>query len=484
MSDTGTVIDPRLLESEQRYRAVIENASDMIQSVRPNGTFEFVNKAWLDRLGYTEDEVPALNIWSIIYPDSVEHCSLLFMQALQGAPLTDMTAIFMTKGGDPVPVEGSVTSRYVGDTIVATHGFFRDISERLRAKELEERNAKLEREQQARYLEKMAALGKLSAGLSHELNNPAAAAQRASGRLAESIAKRDELMIGLTQSGLQPEHWQAVHRLLEEVESQPTEQRPRDPLAISEQETAVEEWLDDHAVEDAWDVAPGFVQAGITVPRLEALVAELPSSALCPIMTWLSETLTVMELTDIIGRSSHRISELVNAVKGYSHMDRATEQEVDIHEGLESTIIILGHELKQVTVERDYDRAIPPVRVYGNTLNQVWTNIIDNAVDATDGHGVVTLRTRQQDGNAVVEIADNGSGISPEDITCIFEPFFTTKPQGEGTGLGLDTAWRIVTEEHGGTLDVESEPGHTVFRVTIPLAHTPASLANPATSST
>ncbi|HET8524168.1 MAG TPA: ATP-binding protein [Thermomicrobiales bacterium] len=482
MSDASTALDPRLVESEERYRAVIENASDMIQSIRPDGSFEFVNKAWLDKLGFTMEEVPGLIIWDIIHSDSVDHCSLLFTQALNGAPIENMTAIFKTKSGEPVPVEGSVTSRYVGDKIVATHGFFRDISERLRAEELEKQNAKLELEQQARFLEKMAALGKLSAGLSHELNNPAAAAQRASGRLAESMTKRDELMIQLTEAGLQPDHWRAINHVLREVGMAPAERGAQDPLAVSALETAIEEWLDDHEVDDPWDIAPGFVQAGITVDRLDALAAQLPEDAICPVMVWGSETLTVQELIDIIVRSSHRISELVSAVKGYSHMDRATEQEVDIHEGLDSTLIILGHELKQVTVTRDYDRSIPPVQVFGNTLNQVWTNIIDNAVDATDGRGTITIRTRQQNGNAIVEIADNGTGISPQDITCIFEPFFTTKPQGAGTGLGLDTAWRIVTEEHGGKLEVESEPGHTVFRVTIPLAHTHARLAKPSPS--
>ena len=464
-----TAVDPRLVESEQRYRAVIENASDMIQSVRPDGSFEFVNRAWLEKFGYTEDEVHSLNIWDIVHPDSVEHCQTLFVKAISGEPIDYMQTTFITKAGAPLPVEGNVTSRFLGDTVVATHGFFRDISERLRAQELEARNLQLEREQQARYLEKMAALGKLSAGLAHELNNPAAAAQRASSRMEESLTRRDAAMHSLTGQGFQAVHWQAIDRLMRTVATPNPAQNAPDPLWVSDQEAAIEEWLEDQDIDRAWDVAPGLVRVGVTQGRLEELAAALPPATLAAAIEWLTETLTIRELTEIIARSSHRISELVQAVKGYSYMDRATEQSAVVHDGLESTLIILGHRLRDVTIERDYQHDLPPVRVFGNTLNQVWTNILDNAIDATHGKGTITIRTRREDDAVVVEIEDNGDGIAPEDLACIFEPFFTTKPQGEGTGLGLDTVWRIVTEEHGGTIGVTSEPGRTTFRIALPL---------------
>ena len=463
--------DLRLIESEQRYQTVIQNASDMIQSVRPDGTFEFVNKAWHDRLGYTADDLSTLIVWDIIHPDAIEHCQSLFALAVTGESIPYMETMFRTKDGEKVPVEGNVSSRFLGSTVVATHGFFRDITERLRAQELEVRNVQLERDKQARYLEKMAALGKLSAGLAHELNNPAAAAQRAGSRLTESLTRRDSAMRELIGAGLAPDQWQAIETLLVDglVPGSLT------PLEISDRETAVEEWLEDHGVEGAWDLAPALVQAGIVADRLDAFATQVPAAALAAAVHWQAEGQAVREIAEIIVRSSHRISELVSAVKGYSYMDRATEQHVDIHEGLESTILILGHRLRDVTIARDYDRELPAIRVLGSSLNQVWTNILDNAIDATGGAGTVTIRTRREGDAAVVEIEDDGCGIPPEDQARIFEPFFTTKPQGQGTGLGLDTVWRIVNEEHGGTITVDSERGRTVFRVTLPLTEPGAS---------
>jgi PAS domain S-box-containing protein len=464
--------DPRLVESEQRYRAVIEYASDMIQSVRPDGTFEFVNQAWIKTLGYTPDDLKHMSIWDIIHPDSLAHCQELFMLAVGGAPINYMQAIFLGKDGSAIPVEGNVTSRFMGDTVIATHGFFRDISERLRAEELAERNAKLEREQQARYLEKMAALGKLSAGLAHELNNPAAAAQRAGSRLIDSLTKRDRTMRELVKEGFQLEHWLAVDALLQEMAERSSDKTELDPLAINDQETAVEEWLENHDIDRAWDLAPSLVQAGITVQQIEELAPHLPSQSLTCAIEWITETLSIKEVGDIVTRSSHRISELVSAVKGYSYMDRGAEQLVDIHEGIESTLLILGHRLRDITITRQYARGLPKIQVFGNTLNQVWTNILDNAIDAMNGKGTIAIRSYSEDDKLVVEIEDSGSGIAPEDLACIFEPFYTTKPQGQGTGLGLDTAWRIVTEEHGGMIDVTSQPGSTIFKITVPVVST------------
>jgi PAS domain S-box-containing protein len=461
-------VNARLVESEARYRAFIENASDMIQSVRSDGTFEFVNRAWLRKLGYEESDLPRLTIWDIIHQDSMDHCVAFVGLVMQGQTLDHVEATFVTSDGTPIPVEGDATPRFLDGKVVATHSFFRDVRDRLRARELEEQNAKLERERLARSLEKMAALGKLSAGLSHELNNPAAAAQRASDQLAESLKRRDAATRALIEAGLSPAGWNGLSSLFDRARAGAQQAGDLDPLEVSEREEAVEEWLQEQGVERAWEVAPRLVKIGVDAAALGDLGAGLPPPAVTAAVEWLGESVAVWDLADVVARSSHRISQLVGAVKSYSHMDRATELVVDVHDGIEDTLIILGHRLKDVTVRRDYDRTLTPVHALGNSLNQVWTNILDNAIDATDGRGTVTIRTRRDGDRLVVEFADDGTGISPEDLNCIFEPFYSTKPQGQGTGLGLDTVWRIVTEEHHGSVEVESEPGNTVFRVSLP----------------
>jgi PAS domain S-box-containing protein len=468
MHDEPSTVDPLLVESEERYRAVIENASDMIQSVRPDGTFEFVNRAWEQKLGYREGELDGMTVWDIIYPDQLEHCQLFFMKAMQGETLEDVRTTFRTSDGRPIPVEGSVTSRFIDGKIVATHAFFRDITERLRAEELEEQNARLEQEQHNRYLEKMAALGKLSAGLSHELNNPAAAAQRASARLAESLSERDAAARELTVCGLLKPQWDVLEQIVDAASERSHDEL--EPLAASQREEEIEGWLEDHDVANAWTLAPILVRAGIDEADLDRLTAVFPVEQLPPALKWICGAVAIRDEAEIVARSTRRISELVGAVKAYSFMDRVAEQEVDVHDGLENTLTMLAHKLRNVTIRREYDRRLPKVRAFGSGLNQVWTNVIDNAIDATNGEGTVTIRTRRDGDRVLVEVADNGCGIPVSDLRRVFEPFFTTKPQGAGTGLGLDIAWRIVTEEHGGTIEVESVPGNTVFRVSLPVA--------------
>jgi PAS domain S-box-containing protein len=467
-ADNQSAVDPLLVESEERYRAVIENASDMIQSVRPDGSFEFVNRAWEEKLGYKADQLDGMTIWDTIHPEEKDHCSVLFMKAMQGETLEEVRTRFIARDGTAVPVEGSVTSRFIDGQIVATHAFFRDISERLRAQELEERNTRLELEQQARYLEKMAALGKLSAGLSHELNNPAAAAQRASARMAESMDQRDAAARELTVCGLQKPQWDVLEEIVRG--SIGRAQDDLDPLEASKREEEIEQKLEEYEVADAWNLAPVLVRAGVGEAELSRLSEVFPVEQFGPALRWISGSVAIRDEAEIVGRSTRRISELVGAVKAYSFMDRAVEQEVDVHEGIENTLVILAHKVKNITIRREYDRSLPKVRALGSGLNQVWTNVIDNAVDATNGHGTITIRTRREGDRAIVEVADNGCGIPEGDVSRVFEPFFTTKPQGSGTGLGLDIVWRIVTEEHGGTIEVESVPGNTVFRASLPLA--------------
>jgi signal transduction histidine kinase len=281
----------------------------------------------------------------------------------------------------------------------------------------------------------------------------------------------------LMARGLSAEQWQALESLVAVSCQQLTAQRDLDPYEVSRREEALEGWLEEHDVGRAWELASVLVRAAVTEESLQRFAGVVPVAALPAAVRWIAESVAVRDQTDVIARSTRRISELVGAVKAYSFMDRAVEQEADVHEGLENTLTILAHRLKDATIRRDYDRSLPPVRAFGSGLNQVWTNVIDNAIDAMGGAGTIAIRTRRDGDRAVVEIADSGCGIPPEQLSRIFEPFFTTKEQGQGTGLGLDIAWRIVTEEHGGTIEAESSPGNTVFRVSLPLAGSRSPLA-------
>ena len=240
------------------------------------------------------------------------------------------------------------------------------------------------------------------------------------------------------------------------------------PLELSEREDELADWLDDHDVAESWKLAPTFAQYDLTSHALERVTRELGDDMLSNALTWLNAALGVQELVDEVEESTRRISELVKAIKSYSYMDQAPLQDVDIHEGLESTLTMLGHRLKGVEVRRQYDRNLPRITAYGGELNQVWTNLIDNAVDAMEGHGHLLLRTSHDADVVTIEIIDDGPGIPPELQGRIFEPFFTTKGVGKGTGLGLDICHRIVTRRHRGTIRCFSSPGETRFVVRLP----------------
>ncbi|HMD96435.1 MAG TPA: ATP-binding protein [Terriglobia bacterium] len=315
--------------------------------------------------------------------------------------------------------------------------------------------------------EKMAALGKLSAGLAHELNNPAAAAQRASVGLREALETVREASLRLARHSLTQEQRELIAAF--EIEAWHQKSAAADPLAQSDREEAIVAWLEQRQVPEAWKLAPVLADSGVDVGRLEVLAAGVGDRALPDALKRSSTLLTVFKLTVEIETSTRRISDLVRAIKEYSYMDQAPLQEVDVHQGIESTLTILGHWLKRgVTVVRDFDPSLPRVCAYGSELNQVWTNLIDNAIGAMHGEGELRIRTARENDCVLVEIGDNGPGIPQEIQPRIFEPFFTTKPVGEGTGLGLDTVYRIVTRHHG-DIRVESKPGDTRFRVRLPV---------------
>jgi len=325
--------------------------------------------------------------------------------------------------------------------------------------------------------DKLMALGKLSAGLAHELNNPAAAAQRATASLREALETVRDASIRLSRHALSPEQRETILHFEHEAQ-QFVAPIVVDPLAQSDREEHISTWLEERHVPDAWNLAPTLADAGIELPKLESLAAEIGDQVVTDALTRIASVLTIFKLIGEIENSTKRISDLVRAIKEYSYMDQAPLQEVDIHHGIESTLTILGHRLKRdVTVIRDYDPNLPRVCAYGGELNQIWTNLIDNALDAMNGKGELRIRSKRNLDRITVEIGDNGPGIPPEIQARIFDPFFTTKGVGQGTGLGLDTACRIARKHHG-DIRVVSKPGDTRFQVELPVTQ-PKAQASP-----
>ncbi|MGW3031604.1 ATP-binding protein [Streptomyces sp. NPDC001178] len=321
--------------------------------------------------------------------------------------------------------------------------------------------------------ERLLALGSLSAGLTHELNNPAAAAVRATATLRERVAKMRH-KLGVISAGPYPREALAnlievQERTAELVAKAPT----LSPLEAADREDALTDWLDDHGIPDGWRLAPTFVQAGLDVDWLDQVAADVDPEILPGAIGWLNYTVETELLMDEIEDSTTRISHLVDAAKQYSQLDRAPYQNADVHELLDSTLLMLSGKIgSRIEVVKDYDRTLPKIPAYPAELNQVWTNLIDNAVHAINsagGEGTLTVRTALDHDRLLVEFRDTGPGVPQEIRGRIFDPFFTTKPVGEGTGLGLDISWRIVVNKHHGTLQVDSEPGDTRFQVLLPL---------------
>jgi signal transduction histidine kinase len=324
--------------------------------------------------------------------------------------------------------------------------------------------------------EKLMALGKLSAGLAHELNNPAAAVQRAVSELLDRLHRLRDLTVRLVECGLDSAAiCGAVELRRRAGERRQTEGQRRDlvdPLALADREAALGDWLEEHGVDRPWVAAGTFAATGIVLDELDALAAQVPDAALRCVLNWLEGGLAAEGLLGDMAAASRRITELVAAVKSYSHMDEGQGTgEVDVPREIETTLTMLGHKMraKGVTVTREYAPDLPSICGFAGELNQVWTNLLDNALDAVPEGGHIGVRAARESDHLLIEIRDDGPGIPAEIQGHIWEPFFTTKSVGQGTGLGLDIALRIVTRRHGGSISLNSTPGDTRFAVRLPL---------------
>jgi signal transduction histidine kinase len=325
--------------------------------------------------------------------------------------------------------------------------------------------------------ERLLSLGRLSAGLTHELNNPATAAVRATAALRENVSKIRRKLAHLATADVDPKALMALTELQEAAVEKMAKAEKLTPVQVSEAEDEITDWLDDHGIDDAWDLAPPLVAAGVDTDWLEEVVRTLPPAALADGLHWVTYALGIEQLMGEIEDSTARISHLVAAARQYSQMDRAPHQDIDVRDGLKSTLIMLSHKINEhgnITVVKDFDESLPMIPAHPAELNQVWTNLIDNAIYAMPDGGTLTVRTSREDGWVLVEICDTGTGIPEQMQQKVFEPFFTTKPVGEGTGLGLDISYRVITQRHGGDLRVKSHPGDTRFQVRLPLTEPPS----------
>jgi PAS domain S-box-containing protein len=488
-------------QAEQKFRSVTESAIDAIISADHTGCIISWNRAATNILGYTEEETVGERLELIIperFHEAHRNGMARFTKTGDAHAIGKTVELAArTKSGEEVPIELSLSTWTVRDERYYT-GIIRDIGERKRAEEtlreseqalrekteeMQQKNEVLEEtlnqlnemHNQLIIQEKMASLGKLSAGMAHELNNPAAAAQRGAAQLQAVFSQLQDIQLRLGKHKLdraQLERLVELDRLARDQAKKPAD---ISALDRSDREISLEAWLKKQGIDTTGEMVPALVSLGFEERDLVELEEIFPGEYFSLVVDWLSCIFTIHSLVGEIWLGTGRIAQLVKALKSYTYMDQAPVQSVDVREGLDNTLIILHNKLKRgVEVVREYAEDLPVIEAYASELNQVWTNIIDNAIDAMNGDGKLFVRTHREDPWIVVEIEDNGPGIPEENQSKIFDPFFTTKATGEGTGLGLSISRNLIVQKHQGQISVMSQPGSTCFAVRLPLDFEPA----------
>ena len=487
-------------QAEQKFRSVTESAIDAIISADNTGGIISWNKAATDILGYTEEDAVGQRLELIIperFHEAHRNGMARFTKTGEGHVIgTTVELAARKKSGEEIPIELSLATWTVREERYYT-GIIRDIGERKRAEEvlreseqalrekteeMKKKNKVLEEtlnqlnemHNQLIIQEKMASLGKLSAGMAHELNNPAAAAQRGAAQLQATFANWQCIQLQMGEANFDKRQVEKLSELDEIAKERAGKPIELNAITRSDREYALEGWLQERNIDTKGEVIPALVSFGYGQDELEELPKTFTEQQITAVIEWLSFKFTIYSLIGEIGLGTGRIVELVTALKTYTYMDRAPVQSVDLREGLDNTLIILHNKLKRgVTVVREYADDLPSIQAFASELNQVWTNIIDNAIDAMEGEGTLIVRARQEDPWVVIEIEDNGPGIPKENQSKIFDPFFTTKGPGTGTGLGLNISRNLIVQKHQGRVSVNSKPGSTCFSVRLPMNFNP-----------